>query len=77
MQRGNLTDAWTLFQLAQRNDYSLDPLCFGALLMECEQRDLFHCAHVLLQGLEGAAGNRVATMSVKATTKHVAAMRLS
>ena len=37
----SLRDAWSLFEHAKSAGYSFSPLCFGALLMECEQGGLF------------------------------------
>ena len=39
--RESLRDAWSLFEHVKRIGVSFSPLCFGALLMECEQGGLF------------------------------------
>ena len=38
LRHESLKDAWGLFDHAKRIGVSFGPLCFGALVMECEQR---------------------------------------
>eukprot|EP00746_Dinoflagellata_sp_MGD_P022201 gnl/MRDRNA2_/MRDRNA2_151937_c0_seq1.p1 gnl/MRDRNA2_/MRDRNA2_151937_c0~~gnl/MRDRNA2_/MRDRNA2_151937_c0_seq1.p1 ORF type:complete len:256 (+),score=46.72 gnl/MRDRNA2_/MRDRNA2_151937_c0_seq1:141-908(+) len=63
----------------QRGGNAFSPLCFGALLMETEQRELFEHEMVILNGLEGAAGtgNHSIEMVFRQATKHIAAIKLS
>ena len=60
----SLRDAWSLLEHAHCAGYSFSPLCFGALLMECEQRGLFEHEIALLQGLEATAGFKTAAKRV-------------
>ena len=55
-RRESLTDAWRLLEHAEHTVHSFTLLCFGALLMECEQRGLFDHEIALLKGLECVAG---------------------
>ena len=74
-QRESLRDSWSLFDhVCIGVSFSLR--CFGAHLMECEQRELFEYEIVLLQGLECTAGNHGAKVDFRAATKRGAAMRL-
>eukprot|EP00747_Dinoflagellata_sp_TGD_P169685 gnl/TRDRNA2_/TRDRNA2_199322_c0_seq1.p1 gnl/TRDRNA2_/TRDRNA2_199322_c0~~gnl/TRDRNA2_/TRDRNA2_199322_c0_seq1.p1 ORF type:complete len:221 (-),score=36.98 gnl/TRDRNA2_/TRDRNA2_199322_c0_seq1:21-683(-) len=52
--RKDLHIAWRLFDHAKCISSTLHPLCLGALLTECEQRDLFDHRIALLRGLEVA-----------------------
>ena len=66
-QRESLRDSWSLFDHVCI-DVSFSLRCFGAHLMECEQRELFEYELALLQGLEGAACNRGAEVDFRAAT---------
>merc|ERR1712025_1062839 len=53
---------WKLVDHAKRIGVSFNPLCFGALLMECEQRGFFDHEIAGLKGMERAIGNHDAKM---------------
>lgn len=77
-QRESLKDAWSLVEQVKRIGRSFGPLCFGALLVECEQRELFEHEIAILAWLKGAAGNRGPEMDLLTTAaKRVASMRLA
>ena len=73
----SLNDACRLFDQARRIRASFIPLYFGALLMECEQRELLEHEIAILKGLEGAVGNHGAEMGLGVATKRFEAMRLA
>ena len=66
----SLKDAWSLFDHAKRICVCFSLLCFGALLMECEQRGLFEHEISLSKGLEGAASNHGAEMQFEICCSH-------
>jgi len=56
-RRDGFPHAWALLAGAESSGRMLTALCFGALLMECEQRGLLEHERKVLQGLEGLGGD--------------------
>ena len=54
-----------------------DPLCLGALLMECEQRGSIDYEMAILSELESTADNHGIELGFRTATKHVANMCFS
>ena len=68
------TQVWSLLEHVEANGISSSPLCWTALLMECEQRGLCTNRIALLNGLGVAANTEI---SFGAAVDRVAAMHLA
>ena len=70
----SLVEVWSLFEHAMFAGHCFSLRCYGALLMESEQRELLDRETALLRGLEGVPASTSTTMGYITATKRVAAM---
>ena len=75
-RRECLKGACTVFDHVDCAGISFSPLCFEALLMECEERGLLEHEVAIVKGLECLAGKYGSATGFTAFAKHMAAMRL-